>query len=557
MAQVSALQSLDLILEDVSAEINLSINALDHYSRSPEKSKGIGKCLSHLSKLKGVFTLLEMHGAQRLISECIKLAESLAKRNQQAQKRLLNVISTALARLMRYTEHVNQKPADLPQLLLPTINFLRAAVKDAPLGESAFFECDTIRQRANKDLVLITSEETGIQSRHYRKMYQIGLIEVIRQTNLSGGLNMMRKAMQKLDEECARPNCPNLWWIADCLLLAFAEKGLTLTRARLKLFSRLDRQIRKIENKSENRVDNNKLEMNSLAREMLYLIWICGVDNLQISELLSHFELSKAPLNDAELRKELDELRGPSDQDYHSIAEALVEEIRSIELILSEDEDAEKSGVDLAQAIKQMKNLNSLLKVLQVDDQIVRLGVAIDLIEKAITKENHLEEKDANILFIVLESIRNSVEQSELAKYSGKRAMRREKLSQAQAAICEQTHRQIKQLIAQFTQFSQNKRKALLLKNSDTLLKQIQSGFEQLKVTDAIPVLEGCQVFINHHLIKNPHTTSETVINLFADVVGGLEFYLETLAFTAKPSPRILEFSESSLLQLNRLIRKN
>ena len=57
-------------------------------------------------------------------------------------------------------------------------------------------------------------------------MYQIGFIEVLRQTNVVGGLKMMQRSMKLLDEECPRPNSPNLWWIAQAMLDGYINNAL-------------------------------------------------------------------------------------------------------------------------------------------------------------------------------------------------------------------------------------------------------------------------------------------------------------------------------------------
>ncbi|TQV89698.1 hypothetical protein [Aliikangiella coralliicola] len=554
MAQVSTLQSLDLILEDVSAEINLSINALEQYSRSFKNTKALKKSLGHLQKLKGVFTLLEMSGAQRLVVDTSALLKKLPKRKPETRTRLLEVASVAHARLMRYVEHINQKPYDLPQLLLPSINDLRTSINAPLLEESAFFHDDGNKTRGGKKLVLVTSEESATKSRHFRQMYQVGLIEVLRQTNLNGGLRMMQKALRKLDLECPRPNSPNLWWIAEVMLDGYIEEKLALTRSRLKLFSRLDRQIRKVENKAENLLDDNKAEMAALTREMLYLTSISGATSKRAERLFDHFQFKfDDTITDELLRKESEELRGPSDQDYKSIAQSLHEEILRIEKTLTHSQENDHDIDDLKHVRKQMSNLNNLLQILQVDDQSVRLTVAIDLINKAVENNQILNDKDTNILFIVLDSIRKAVNQSELAKYSGRTSPRRQRLSKTEKDIWKKTSADVNQLIKTLTQFVDKNRKVLLLKDCPELIKQISVGFSKLKVKQAEPILSGCSLFLEHYLVKNPHTTSDDALNLFADIIGSLEFYLETLNFTAKPSSRILTFAENSLLHLNRL----
>ncbi|WP_444994989.1 hypothetical protein [Aliikangiella sp. IMCC44359] len=557
MSQTSALQSLDLILEDVSAEINLSINALEQFSRSPDDLTTIQKSLDHLKKLRGVFNLLEMKGAEQLVKDAAALIKSLPKKKADSRQKLLDVVSTALARLMRYTEHVNQKPYDLPQLLLPAINSMRSCVNAPLLIESVFFQCDSNKPRRDRSLILITSEESAEKSRRFRQMYQAGLIEVLRQTNLIGGLKMMQRAIHKLDLECPRPNSPNLWWIAGAMLDAIIEGSLVLTKTRLKLFSRLDQQIRFVENKPANALHAKKPESNLLAKEMLYLTVIGGAKTKRVAKLLNHFNLQQAIISDSLLRKETQEMRGPSDQDYSSISEALLDEIKSITEAINISRENALEPLDLSQTHKQMTNLSNLLKILQVEDQRVRLNVAIELIDKAILNDKPISEKDLNILFIVLESISKVVNESDLAKYSGNASIRRGKLSSSQYAISQKTYQQIQQLINQFEEFTSKNRKVLLLKDIQQLLEEIKLGFKRLKVDNAVLIVEGCLVFIVHHLTKNPHTTSNYAIDLFADIIGSLEFYLETLEYTASPSPKILDFAQNSLLHLNRENKQN
>jgi len=404
---MSSLQSLDLILEDVSAEINLSINSLEQYRHSSDKAQSMEKCLSHLNKLKGVFTILEMQGALRLITECIAVVSRLTQYDQTSQTRLLEALSTVLARLMRYNEYINQKPFDLPQLLLPAINFLRSRTGSPELGESIFFNCQHHLARPNKEAAIITTEEIAGQSRYIRQMYQIGLIEVLRKTNLSGGLRMMKKAMAKLDDQCIRAHSPNLWWVAQGMLEAFISEDLTLSQTRFKLFSRLDKQIRDIENKSNNSISDNKLEINLLTKEIIYLVWISGTETPTISAIFKHLNIEKPEFNDELLKKEAEDLRGPSDQDYQSLSKALSEEVSSIELSLNQYFTDANDSTSLDAILKKMLNLKNLLNILKVDDQIVRLNVAIDIVQKAQDAGQNLEEKDANILMIIIDTARS------------------------------------------------------------------------------------------------------------------------------------------------------
>lgn len=550
MSHVQSLQALDLIIDDIFNEISQSGKLLDQYLNDMKNRQSLDSSVIHLNKLKGIFTLLEMKAAKQLLTEITFLIENLEKRPKDIHARILEIVSTGMLKLHRYLEHLKQKPVDIPELLIPTINSLRAISKRKALEESSFFSTNVNNKRKGKDLVLLTSESSASESRHYRKMYQIGLIEVIRKTNIKGGLKMMQNALVKLDNKCPRPSSPNLWWIAKTLFHCFIDNKLQMSKSRIKIFSRLDRQIGGIENKNKSLYHNSKIELDALAKEMLYLGWISHSDNQYVISMLQHFSLASSPMSDRDLRKEFIELGGPSAHDFGSIADAIIKELSLIKSSLAVARLADYKPLDLEPAMKQMRSLNNMLSILKVDDQIIRLSMAIELIEKSINKKEKLPTKDINILHVVIENIEKSIGQKELVKYSGKRATTRLQLSDIQSEFRKRNHQIVKKIIANITQFSNEGKKVLLLKDVDGLFAELKTGFLNLGEVQAAGIIDKSQHFLVNHLQKKPKSTSDEQINLFADVVGSLEFYLETLEFTAKPSERILAFAESSIEKL-------
>ncbi len=556
MLETKSLQTLDLIINDISTEINLSMEALEAYSQTPKSKKKLNTTLGHLNKLKGIFILLELPSAHRLILDITKIVTGLDKCQKKTRKVYLEALSVALIQLARYVVHVNKKDYAIPELLIHTINELRTSVNAAHLDESYFFSCELNIARPDRALTLITSEESAAKSCHFRQLYQIGLIEVLRQTNLPGGLRMMQKAMQKLDNECVLPSSPNLWWIAEAMLEGYIQNGLVLTRPRLKLFSRLDRLIRSLTKKSYSLI-SDKQDSKLVAREMLYLVSISQIKNNQLNKLRSLYKLDSFKLSDTKIRAEFIEMTGPSAQDFGSMSDALLDEIQKIESAISHLSPDDFKLSESEQVIHQMIALNNLLKILQVDDQIVRLSVAIDLLEKNTKKEQSLPDKDLKILLFVLKSIKGVVNQSQLISYSGKNTEERAIISATDLKTCQLTELLVKQLIKEFGLFTKEDRNRNHLKNIESLLSKIQQGFKQLKVDKAIPIIDGCKIFLQYNLIRNPHSTSDSSIEFFADLISSLEFYLETLKYTAEPSGRILEFAENSLTQLQANLNKS
>lgn len=557
----NSLKSLDIILSDIESENKLAISKLEIYAQSDQEDKEsltfLREASEHIKRLKGVYTLLEMKGCQQMVADLLMILKRLPKMQSDVRSRLLETIFTAVMRLMQYTSYINHKQTDLPELMLSAINELRTSINAQLLPESFFFKANCNKRRSDQNLTLILSDESASKSRHLRQMYQIGLIEVLRQTNLVGGLRMMKNAIQKLDKECRPPQSPNLWWITEALLDNFVSGSLRLTPTRIKLFSRVDRQIRNLEANSQNFRAESKKEIQLLTREILYITSISDKPTELTSRVVKHFGLTKNTMTDSLLRRQTAAFKGPSEEDYSSLAEALIEEIDLIEASLLFGKENNYSKLDVEEIKQKTVNLSNLLKILQVDEHLVRLAVAIDLLDKSIAQDNALTQSDVDILFNVLNSVKDTLSHTDFAHHDPKSEDNREILSPQKSKIRESTHQKINRLISEFTKFTDNNRRALLLKNIPNLLEESRQGFEKLRVKGTQKILDDCAKFVNQYLMRTPSQTSEDAINLFADIIGSLEFYLETLKFTSAPSPRILQFAENSRANLHRLMQQS
>lgn len=557
----NSLKSLDIILGDIESENKQAISNLEIYSQSNQEDKEslnfLHQATEHVKRLKGVYTLLEMKGCQQMVADLLMILKRIPQMPSVARNRLLETLFTSLMRLMQYTNYINHKQTDLPELMLSAINELRASINAQLLPESFFFKANCNKRRIDHSLTLIISDESAAKSRHFRQMYQIGLIEVLRQTNLIGGLKMMRNSIQKLDKECQPPQSPNLWWITQTLLDNFIDGNLRLTPTRIKLFSRIDRQIRNVEINSQNFRNETKKEIQLLTKELLYITSIADNPEKPTQELLAHFELSDNTMTDALLRRQTSSFKGPSEEDFSSLAEALIEEIDLIESSLLMAKDNNYDNLDLEEIKQKVINLSNLLKILQVDEHLVRLAVAVDLLEKSLAQGKVLAKQDADILFSVLDNVKATLSHTDFTSHHDKSNDNRETLSPEKCEIRDATHKKVNQLIHEFTRFTDNNRRALLLKNIPSLLEETREGFERLRVKGTQKILADCAKFINQYLMRTPSQTSEDAINLFADTIGSLEFYLETLEFTSAPSPRILQFAENSRANLHRLMEQS
>jgi len=557
MNQNTPIQSLEIITEDITLELNSAAENLELYSENCQDNAKLILCVQHLRRLRNVFTMCELQGARRFVCDIISVVKKLPSQKKKTKTNLLVALSSGLVRLGQFVDYAATKPFDLPQLLLPSINELRGAVNATLLPESYFFNCNCNLQRFDKSVLMDTSDRAISKSRHFRQMYQIGLIEVIRQTNIEGGLKMMQRALQKLDDECIRTDSPNLWWIAQGLIDCYIDKPTMLNRPRIKIFSRLDRQIRRIEMMADNLFDLKKSEIGDLAKEMLYLVWLSASSNSRRGLMLTHFQLDEPSFDEKRLSLEFDELQGPSEQDFTSLSAALLIEIQTIQSSLHSLKENDFAVEQIHNLLSQMIGLNNLIKILRVDEQIIRLTVTVDILKSCIASQTPLSMKDFNIILSVLERIKQSINEGDFSRESRRLTSSKVKRSKEKEIIRVAILSDVKKLIGDISMFVSKKRKVLILKDVDKLLNHICAGAKELAILKIAKIIQRSQNFIQKKLKRNPHSTNLETLELLADAIGSVEYYLETLAFTRSPSSQILDFACNSLDELDRISGEN
>jgi hypothetical protein len=553
MLRTNTLQAFDLIGDDVATEIGRSIKQFENYLASDDQSDSLLSALNHINKLKGIFTLLDARGPLTLINEILVVAEQLPLVDKKSRN-LMETLSISLLRLQRYLEHVGKKSDDMPELLLPAINSLRKQLGKQSLLESSFFKVDLERRRPDSPIDLAENRQSP-KSRYYRKMYHIGLIEVLRRTSIKGGLKMMQRALQNLDDGLRLSNSHDLWWISEVLMDSFIEKKLQLTSERLKIFTRIDYQIKQLDQGNAETKEQSKRKAIDLTKEALYLSTISHQDSLKRSDLLDYFELKEPVIKEQQLRVERDEYNGPSESDFSAITDSLMSELSEIELLMCRLSHKVIQTKLQKQTLEKMLRLKKMLFILKEETQIIRLSMGISLIENTIECRSAMQEKDIEFLNVVLDNISTALTLARQSNNLGSQETRRARLSDEMESIRSDAHQAIKSLMETMANFMANNRKTLLLKGVPNLLDKVLDSFTKLKIPRAAQQVVASRQYFSNYLQQNPHSTPEESIQYFADIIGGLEFYLDTMAFTAHPSEQTLEFIDSSLDSLRKTTR--
>ena len=127
----------------------------------------------------------------------------------------------AILQLPPYLDRVQSSRRDLPLVLLPLLNDLRASRGESLLSETSLFKPDLAGAASHGDVPVSVFEDAAFPqlARKIRQMYQIALLGVIRGENLASNYGFMAKVFAKLKQVTGDAAMSPLWEVMVMVLM--------------------------------------------------------------------------------------------------------------------------------------------------------------------------------------------------------------------------------------------------------------------------------------------------------------------------------------------------
>ncbi|MER3546448.1 MAG: hybrid sensor histidine kinase/response regulator, partial [Rhodanobacteraceae bacterium] len=222
--------------------------ALEAYVEDPADASLMRFCATYLHQVQGTLRMVELHGAAMLAEGMEALAQALLDGKVTDRDEAYTVLMRGLVQLPDYLERVQAGHKDIPVVLLPLLNELRAAHSEAPMPESALFAPDL-------DHALPGDAPGARAALPFGDLRQrVGAVRTRFQAAFAAWLRgqaaealRMREALEQLGALCHELGARRLWWIASGVLDAVQNGKLDahadVVRAQ---FARVDRAIRRL-----------------------------------------------------------------------------------------------------------------------------------------------------------------------------------------------------------------------------------------------------------------------------------------------------------------------
>ncbi|NND37953.1 MAG: hypothetical protein HKN81_12550, partial [Gammaproteobacteria bacterium] len=555
-------ESLGIVGEELTVTLNDVRATLEQYAEGGGGSRSIEKCIDLLHAASGALRVTETYGASLLAEEMEGTCRHLSKmRPDDARaEEALEALSRAAVQLPSYVDLIISGGRDIPLVLLPLLNDLRAARGRPLLSESTLLLLNigtTGAQRAELDGRGGSGERIEDLCRRLRPGFQLALLGWIRGDNTSGNLAKIGEIAERLELAATTPEVHQLWWVIGGVVEALLENGLETSVSLKRLMGQADREMKRLPTIGE--TDYTAKPPTELINNLLYYIARSTTAGKRVAAIRAAFNLSDLIPGDDQVEEARESLAAPSPRLMTTVAAAIRDDLARVKDVLDIYVRTGMEHVEeLTPQIELLKKIGDTLGVLGLGDlretiqqkrgdlqdiidsgQPVEEAVLLDMAAALLYVEDHLDEKLFGLIRPAEAGEHDEQEPSADSEF--------DQVAQAVMRECVVNLARVKDAVALVLE---RPNEASLLDGVPGYLRGITAGLIILEKENAVSVVDEIGEFIGEMIEQGYAGVGSAELDLLADAVVSLEYYLETLQNGRKEPVYMLDNARSCLSAL-------
>ncbi|WP_407297854.1 Hpt domain-containing protein [Stutzerimonas zhaodongensis] len=549
--------ALEWVKGEIAETLKQARQALEAFVENPQDSTRMRFCLTYVHQVHGTLQMVEFYGAALLAEEMEQLARSLLEERVASQTEALEVLMQAILQMPVYLDRIQSARRDLPMVVLPLLNDLRAARGEKLLSETSLFSPDmSARAPALSQEFLAQRQTQDLPNllRKLRQMLQVALVGVIRNQDLSANLNYMARVFARLEMLCKDAPLGALWQVASGVVEGLASGAVANGTTVRNLLRQVDKELKRLVAQGAEGI--NQAAPDELTKNLLFYIAKAPTQSPRIQALKAAYSLDDALPDSALVDEERAQLAGPDRGAMRSVVAALCEELVRVKDSLDLFVRSDRMG------LAELGTLQTPLK--QIADTLAVLGfgqprrIILDQISQVEALANGHQQPDDAALMDVAGALLY-VEATLAGMVGGTTAEERGEESHLPTTDVAQIHRlvireartgleQAKDAIIEFIASQWNHQH---LARVPELLTQSRGGLVMVPLARAAALLDACNRYIQEQLLAKQAIPDWQSLDTLADAITSVEYYLERLSEDcSSQGDLILDVAEESLQAL-------
>ena len=351
--------ALSWVREDLDGCLTNIRDNLESYAEDSSQREHLRMVQDQLELLNLTFQTMEQEGASILTDEMIAVGGHMLHNGKANLDESLAALTDAVIVLPSYLDRLQAGHEDLPILLLPTLNELRATYDESLLSEGTLFapKLDVIiPELSGSEADAIAGNEFAAWARQVRSQYQGALLAWLQEQSKDRLLIPMQDVCEKLYIRLGRNELRRLWWIARLGIEGLGDGAIDNDLPLRRMFARLDLMLKSMAEVGEYSLASETI--TALSRALLFHAAQARPGCTATDTLRERFKLDELIPDREALMRARGAVTGRDAGLFQSIGKAIREELAQIKDTL--DMELRTGRVDSEQRAISMASLQQL-----------------------------------------------------------------------------------------------------------------------------------------------------------------------------------------------------
>ena len=530
--------SLSLVKSEIASALDQAASQLDAYSETGSQAS-LTSFLEEVQQVRGTFKLLDFRAGERV---CEELAESVRiARGEQLSIDTLGAFTQAIMLMKRYVDLVSESTPVAPSLLVPAINQVRQERNDPVLPEAYFFLVN-LRPRIKSPKPVAGA--IRFPYRRARQMYQLGLLALIRGKGRKGPVEIMLRAIRRY-EKASRGGASWLFWqVVVGALESLAQDDFEMTPQRLKLLGQLDKQVKLVQ-ETEGRAFAEK-QPDWLLKEFTHIVALAQPESPVIVAIQNEFQIANA-IKEVQLVEARQQLRGPDQNAFESLAAALQEELQSVK-----DQIDLVDRVDITESAFEelIASLTRIRDTLMIANQSRAAERAVSLVARLETQGiRNFKEQTVAIAdeVIQLEQGMRAISQSGVDHEA---LVDPVSLNEARISVIAESMTALSLIKRAIGNYLESDGEKLHIQNVGKSLTDVAGALIFLEQENVHDILMALDDFIENQVLVAQQPIEDHKMEAFADAITAVEYFVDSMTGHSTGADEAIRLAQESLSHL-------
>jgi len=536
-------KELDLILQEAQA-------SLSAYIEDTEEADRLRESVEHLHMVQGTLQMVELYGAAQLAEEMEKVSEALLNGKIEKVDDAYDVLMRSMLQLPDYLESLQSGRKDVPMVLLPLLNDLRASRNASLLSENVLFFPD-VETDAEQPEVKVESGQLVATAKKLRPHYQIGLVGWFKGQKIAASLKRILAVLGELEKKSANPSIRRIWSISAALIEGLTKDGIDSNVSIKMLLGQVDRSIKQLIDTDEEIFAANA--PSDLLKNLLYYVARISTDSPRVKKIKTTYRLEELLPGDTELEEARSGMGGLNSELLETVSAGIREDLLEVKDALEIFVHSE------AQDLGRLNSLPTLLA--KIADTLSMLGLGMpreqvigqqEIINQVISgSKEATDELIMNVAGVLLSvesqlnsfiANRSSGEDEPAHRVGDLADMPEGEYLEVLAAVIREALQDFNDARLAILNYLENPVDKSLLELVIQRLDEVDGAMFMLPIQKLKHQTVSVREYVSKVMLNAGHVPEASVQNDIADVVTSIEYYLEAV-LEGRPD---LELSMSS-----------